>query len=102
MNDQERERVRLQELHDRLPPKLPDVPSFLLNLARNQKKLAEVRANRPSDREMSEVEKKYQGIVLENFKKTLVEVDTLHKKAIVELKAIDGKLEKLNNIAEGK
>ena len=83
MNDQEPERTRLQELHDTLPPKLPDVPSFLLNLARNQKKLAEVRSNRAPEREMPEVEKKYQGMVLENFKKTLVEVDTLHKKAIV-------------------
>ena len=55
MNDSERERVRLQELHDSLPAKLPDVPSFLINLARTQKKLAEVRANRSSDREMSEV-----------------------------------------------
>lgn len=102
MNDAERERARLQELVSTLPPKLPDVPNFLLELARNQKKLAEVRKNRASDREMSEVEKKYQGMMLESFKKGLVEVDTLHKKAVIELKAIDGKLEKLEAFSEGK
>lgn len=30
---------RLQKLHDNLPPKLPPVPKFLVDLARSQKKL---------------------------------------------------------------
>ena len=37
---------------------------------------------------MSENELKHQGILLESFKKALIELDTMHKKAIVELKAI--------------
>jgi hypothetical protein len=37
---------------------------------------------------MSENEMKCQGIVLEAFKKVLIELDTMHKKAIAELKSI--------------
>ena len=64
MNDQEIERQRLQQLHDSLPPKLPDVPSYLLELNRNQKKLTEIRMHRANEKEMPELEKRYQGQVL--------------------------------------
>ena len=83
MNDQEIERQRLQQLHDSLPPKLPDVPSYLLELNRNQKKLTEIRMHRANEKEMPELEKRYQGQVLENFKKALIELDTLHKKSVI-------------------
>jgi hypothetical protein len=41
---------------------------------------------------MSENEMKWQGIVLESFKKVLIELDTMHKKAVAELKAIEPKI----------
>ncbi len=40
-------------------------------------------------------EKKYQGIVLENYKNTLIEVDKIHMKAIIELKSVQNKVNKL-------
>lgn len=54
-----------------LNAKLPPVPKFLVELARNQKKLKDVREMK-KDREMTENEMKCQGIVLESFKKALV------------------------------
>lgn len=40
-------------------------------------------------------EKKYQGIVLEEYKNSLVEVDKMHMKAIIELKNVQNKTEKI-------
>lgn len=40
-------------------------------------------------------EKKYQGIVLESYKNSLVEVDKMHMKVVIELKGILNKNEKL-------
>ena len=44
-------------------------------------------------------EKKYQGIVLENYKSTLIEVDKIHMKAIIELKSVQNKVNKLQKFA---
>jgi hypothetical protein len=41
---------------------------------------------------------KCQGIVLESFKKALVELDVMHKRAIVELKAIEPKIARLKEL----
>ncbi len=41
-------------------------------------------------------EKKYQGIVLESYKNSLVEVDKMHMKVVIELKGILNKTEKLD------
>lgn len=38
---------------------------------------------------------KCQGIVLESFKKALIELDIMHKKAVVELKSIEPKIVRL-------
>ena len=41
-------------------------------------------------------EKKYQGIVLESYKSSLVELDKMHMKVVIELKGILNKTEKLD------
>lgn len=87
---------RLQKVHDSLPPKLPPVPKVLVELARSQKKLNEVREMKQDNkREMGENELKCQGIVLESFKKALIDLDIMHKKAVVELKSIEPKIMRL-------
>ena len=41
-------------------------------------------------------EKKYQGIVLQNYKNTLEEVDKMHMKAVIELKGVQTKTDKID------
>lgn len=42
-NSEEELMRRLRKLDESLPPKLPQIPRYLVDLARNQKKLNEVR-----------------------------------------------------------
>jgi hypothetical protein len=46
-------------------------------------------------------EKKYQGIALDSYKTALIEVDKMHMKAVIELKAIHNKSDKLDKYLEG-
>lgn len=47
---------------------------------------------------MTDNEKKYQGIALESFRKALVDLDIMHKKAVVELKSMQPKIARLREL----
>lgn len=65
---------------------------------KNERKLSQIRGN--ADMHNSDGEKKQQGQLLESFRKSLVELDLLHKKSIIEIKALQEKLEKVKKIQE--
>lgn len=93
LSEKERE-VALRNLEESLPPNLPDPPKYLVELAREKKRLEEIRALR----QQKDIDK-HLAITLEAYKKCLAEVDKLHMKAVIELKSLHTKSDKLNKLA---
>lgn len=89
MNEKEREAV-LRSFEETLPPHLPEPPKFLVELAREKKKFEEIRLLR-NQRDTE----KHLALSLEAYKKCLAEVDKLHMKAVIELKALTNKSDRL-------
>lgn len=58
--------------------------------------MKETREANPAQGEtMGEEEKRIHSLLLEGFKKALLEMDIMHKKAVVELKSLEYKIFKL-------
>jgi hypothetical protein len=72
---------------------LPDPPKYLVELAREKKKLEEIR-NLSNSRNNNDNEK-HLALTLEAYKKCMTEVDKMHMKAVIELKTLLSKNEKL-------
>lgn len=72
---------------------MPDPPKYLVELAREKKKLEEIR-NLSNSRNNNDNEK-HLALTLEAYKKCMTEVDKMHMKAVIELKTLLSKNEKL-------
>jgi hypothetical protein len=90
MSEKERE-IMLRNYEETLPPNLPDPPKYLVELAREKKKMEEIRS---SSRDSKDNEK-HLAYTLEAYKKCMAEVDKMHMKAVIELKTLLSKHEKL-------
>ena len=93
MSEKERE-VALRSFEESLPANLPDPPKYLVELAREKKKLEEVRGLK----QQKDIDK-HLAITLEAYKKCLSEVDKLHMKAVIELKSMQNKSDRLAKLA---
>jgi hypothetical protein len=92
MSEKERE-ILLRNYEETLPPNLPDPPRYLVELAREKKRLEEIRSD-SGTRDSKDTEK-HLALTLEAYKKTLAEVDKMHMKAVIELKTLLSKNDKL-------
>lgn len=85
--------MALRSFEEMLPPGLPDPPKYLVELAREKKRLEEIR----SMKSQKDVDK-YLAITLQAYKKCLTEVDKMHMKAVIELKSLQIKTDKLTKL----
>lgn len=94
ISEKERE-LALRNLEESLPANLPDPPKYLVELAREKKRLEEMEGLR----QQKDIDK-HLAITLEAYKKCLAEVDKLHMKAVIELKSLQAKSDRLNKLAK--
>jgi hypothetical protein len=92
ISEKDRE-LQLKEFEESLQTGLPDPPKYLVELARERKRLDEIQRTRGH----KDVDK-YLAITLEAYKKCLAEVDKMHMKSVIELKTLQQKADKLAKI----